>query len=122
MLNDGDVDHGSIGGLADDDHTQYHTDGRGDARYRTQTELSSTSGGTEGASLVGTDTKTNLNSATTVEVALTELESRNPAKRSSNAGNPNGSVAGAVGDVCVDTTNDIPYINVDGTNSGWVVN
>jgi hypothetical protein len=28
MINDADVDHGSIGGLADDDHTQYHTDGR----------------------------------------------------------------------------------------------
>jgi len=26
-------DHGDMGGLADDDHTQYHTDARGDARY-----------------------------------------------------------------------------------------
>ena len=25
--------HGSLTGLADDDHTQYHTDARGDARY-----------------------------------------------------------------------------------------
>ncbi|MDA2916755.1 hypothetical protein MYX64_07965, partial [Nitrospinae bacterium AH_259_B05_G02_I21] len=33
MLNDADVDHGSIGGLADDDHTHYHNDTRGDARY-----------------------------------------------------------------------------------------
>jgi hypothetical protein len=33
MINDADVDHGSIGGLADDDHTQYHNDARGDARY-----------------------------------------------------------------------------------------
>ena len=33
MINDPDVDHGSIGGLADDDHSQYHNDGRGDARY-----------------------------------------------------------------------------------------
>ena len=32
-------DHGSIGGLADDDHSQYHTDARGDARYYTETEL-----------------------------------------------------------------------------------
>lgn len=33
MVNDADIDHGSVGGLADDDHTQYHNDTRGDARY-----------------------------------------------------------------------------------------
>jgi len=27
------TDHGALTGLADDDHTQYHTDARGDARY-----------------------------------------------------------------------------------------
>lgn len=27
------TDHGELSGLADDDHPQYHTDGRGDARY-----------------------------------------------------------------------------------------
>lgn len=27
------VDHGGVTGLGDDDHTQYHTDARGDARY-----------------------------------------------------------------------------------------
>ncbi len=32
MVNDGDIDHGSVGGLADDDHTQYHTNVRHDAR------------------------------------------------------------------------------------------
>lgn len=30
---DGATDHGALTGLADDDHTQYHTDARGDARY-----------------------------------------------------------------------------------------
>ena len=29
----GTTDHGSLTGLADDDHTQYHNDARGDARY-----------------------------------------------------------------------------------------
>lgn len=29
----GGIDHGEISGLGDDDHTQYHTDARGDARY-----------------------------------------------------------------------------------------
>ena len=32
-------DHGSLDGLADDDHTQYHNNTRGDARYYTETEL-----------------------------------------------------------------------------------
>jgi len=33
------IDHGSIAGLADDDHTQYHDDTRGDARYPLKTVL-----------------------------------------------------------------------------------
>ena len=33
------VDHGTLAGLAGDDHTQYHNDARGDARYYTETEL-----------------------------------------------------------------------------------
>jgi hypothetical protein len=32
-------DHGQLVGLGDDDHSQYHTDARGDARYYTETEL-----------------------------------------------------------------------------------
>jgi len=35
----GSVDHGALTGLADDDHTQYHTDARGDARYYTQAQV-----------------------------------------------------------------------------------
>lgn len=45
MLNDADVDHGSIAGLGDDDHTQYHNDTRGDARYYQKTEHIATSAG-----------------------------------------------------------------------------
>lgn len=41
----GSIDHGSIAGLADDDHTQYHTDARGDARYYTESEHIDTSAG-----------------------------------------------------------------------------
>ena len=33
MVNDGDIDHGSLTGLSDDDHSQYHNNTRGDARY-----------------------------------------------------------------------------------------
>jgi len=32
-------DHGALTGLSDDDHGQYHTDARGDARYYTRTAL-----------------------------------------------------------------------------------
>lgn len=36
----GTTDHGALTGLVpDDDHTQYHTDARGDARYYTETEM-----------------------------------------------------------------------------------
>jgi hypothetical protein len=39
------TDHGGLTGLADDDHTQYHTDARGDARYHPQSAFVSTSAG-----------------------------------------------------------------------------
>lgn len=35
----GGSDHGALTGLADDDHSQYHNDARGDARYYTQAAL-----------------------------------------------------------------------------------
>lgn len=34
-------DHGALTGLSDDDHTQYHNDSRGDARYFTQAQVTS---------------------------------------------------------------------------------
>jgi hypothetical protein len=46
-----------------------------DGRYFTETELGSTTSGSEGASLIGTDTKANLASATNVEDALTATDS-----------------------------------------------
>lgn len=33
------TDHGQLTGLGDDDHPQYHTDGRGDARYYTKAQV-----------------------------------------------------------------------------------
>lgn len=33
------TDHGGLTGLSDDDHPQYHTDARGDARYYTQAQV-----------------------------------------------------------------------------------
>ncbi len=32
------IDHGTLAGLADDDHAQYHTDVRGDIRYNTKAQ------------------------------------------------------------------------------------
>jgi len=50
----GKIDHGlALNGLDGDDHAQYHTDARGDARYYTETELSSTTPGSEGSTLIG---------------------------------------------------------------------
>jgi hypothetical protein len=34
-------DHGALSGLSDDDHTQYHTDSRADARYYTKSQIDS---------------------------------------------------------------------------------
>lgn len=39
------TDHGLLTGLGDDDHTQYHTDARGDARYFTQAQVTSSLAG-----------------------------------------------------------------------------
>ena len=35
----GSSDHGALAGLENDDHPQYHTDARGDARYYTKSQL-----------------------------------------------------------------------------------
>lgn len=40
-------DHGSLSGLSDDDHPQYHNDARGDARYYTQAQVNSALSGKE---------------------------------------------------------------------------
>lgn len=39
------TDHGALTGLADDDHAQYHTDARGDARYFTQSQVTTSLNG-----------------------------------------------------------------------------
>lgn len=92
-----------------------------DDRYYTETELGSTTGGSEGASLIGTDTKTNLDNATTVEEALTYLDDLNPSKVTVASGAPNGSVSGDEGDIYIrtDLAIRLKYMNVDGTNTGW---
>lgn len=87
----------------------------------TQAQLNSTTGGSEGASLIGTDNKANLGNSTTTEACLTNLDTKNPPARSSGVASPIGVVAGAVGDLYVDTVTDVAYVNTDGTVNGWVV-
>jgi len=41
---EGASDHGELTGLEEDDHPQYHTDARGDARYYTESEVDAISG------------------------------------------------------------------------------
>lgn len=72
MINDADIDHGSIGGLSDDDHSQYHNDTRGDLRYYTQTQLGSVANA-NGASLIGIEDANSKFVAINVEAALEEL-------------------------------------------------
>lgn len=46
-------DHGALTGLVDDDHTQYHTDARGDIRYYTKSQIDTSLSGK--ANALGTD-------------------------------------------------------------------
>jgi hypothetical protein len=88
----------------------------------THAELASVTPGSEGALLVGTDTKTHLGNATTVEAALTYIDDRVPKKWFSGAGNPNSVVtASGAGDRYLDTSNSIFYEAVTNNNSSWKV-
>jgi len=94
-----------------------------DDRYYTETEIGSTTGGSEGASLVGTDTKTRLNNATDVETALTEIDANFPKILSGAAVNPNGvTTPTLIGDIYISTTSPFRrYIAVGLTNADWRV-
>lgn len=49
------TDHGQLDGLGDDDHTQYHTDARGDARYPPKARLISAGYGLSGGGDLSAD-------------------------------------------------------------------
>jgi hypothetical protein len=92
--------------------------GQLDNRYFTETELGATASGSEGATLIGTADLSNLGAPANVQLALEALDGR----FKTNAGNPNAdTIAGVAGAFCLDTTNDIAYVNVDGTTTGWMV-
>ncbi len=84
--------------------------------------LNSVTPGSEGALKIGTDAKTSLGNAATVEAALTNLDGKNPPKRITTTANPNAGAgtAGAAGDECTDTAHGVAYRNLDGTATGWI--
>jgi hypothetical protein len=49
------TDHGALTGLLDDDHSQYHNDMRGDARYVPLARLVAAGAGLAGGGYLGTD-------------------------------------------------------------------
>jgi len=76
------IDHGSVSGLNDDDHPQYHNDTRGDARYYTETEL-------DGGQLDNRYyTETELDGGQLNSLYFTEAEHINSSSGSSDAGKP----------------------------------
>lgn len=83
--------------------------------------LNSVTPGSEGALKIGTDSKASLGASTTVEAALTNLDGKNPPKRSTGTDNPNAGAgtAGAAGDLFTDTLHGVAYQNLDGTATGW---
>jgi hypothetical protein len=54
---DGITDHGLLNGLSDDDHSQYHNDMRGDARYYTKSQVDAAIGASVGLVVSETDPK-----------------------------------------------------------------
>lgn len=67
------LDHGSIGGLGDDDHTQYHNDTRGDIRYYTKSQVDTLLDAQDAASEISVVPTGNLSSSN-VQAALGELQ------------------------------------------------
>jgi len=62
------TDHGSLSGLADDDHLQYHNDARGDIRYYTKTYLN-TALNHSSTSILSGGTVTNGSTSTTINIS-----------------------------------------------------
>lgn len=68
------TDHGLLTGLGDDDHAQYHTDARGDARYTLRANnLSDVSSTSTARTNLGLGTAATLNVAATGDAAVGEV-------------------------------------------------
>lgn len=111
------VDHGNLQGLGDDDHLQYHTDARGDARYYTQAQLGSTANAL-GASLVGIEDAAGEYTAIDVEGALFE-SADNLNTHISDSNNPHNTSVSNLTDTTITSPADGEYL---GYSAGVVLN
>lgn len=98
------TDHGALTGLADDDHTQYHTDARGDARY---------------SQLGHTHTASQISDSTTVGRAVLTATDAAAARTAIGAGTGNGDVTTSGAQTLTNKTLDLSAntVTVDGTNA-----
>lgn len=69
-------DHGGLGGLADDDHPQYHTDARGDARYPPLGRLVTAGAGLTGGGSLAADRTLSVVYGTTAGTAAQGNDTR----------------------------------------------
>lgn len=68
------TDHGNLTGLLDDDHTQYHNDTRGDARYYQQSEfLQASTGAADAGKPVALDADGNIDSTMINDADISHL-------------------------------------------------
>lgn len=98
------TDHGALTGLADDDHTQYHNDARGDARY---------------SQLGHTHTASQISDSTTVGRAVLTATDAAAARTAIGAGTGNGDVTTSGAQTLTNKTLDLSAntVTVDGTNA-----
>jgi len=107
------LDHGNLAGLGDDDHTQYHNDTRGDARYYTQTLLDA------GQLDNRYYTETELDAGQLDNRYFTEVEHINTSAGAGDAGKPIKLDAGGHIDATMINDADIDHVNIGsiGTNT-----
>lgn len=110
------TDHGGLTGLADDDHSQYHNDTRGDARYYTKTNLQ-----TSGQSSVHWNNLTNKPTLVTDHGDLTGLADDDHTQYHNDA-RANTWLAtkslDALSDVAITSPANNSYLKYDGAN--WI--
>lgn len=114
------TDHGALTGLADDDHLQYHTDARGDARYYTKsqvdTSLSAKASTTDPRfSDQRVPTDNSVTAAKIVNGTITESKLDSATQAKIDAVGAVSSVAGRTGAVTL-TKTDVGLANVDNTS------
>lgn len=114
------TDHGALTGLADDDHLQYHTDARGDARYYTKTQMDTSLSGKANTndsrfSDQRVPTDGSVTTAKLVNGSVTEAKLDSAAQAKLNSVGAVSSVAGRTGAVTL-TKTDVGLANVDNTS------